>query len=392
MIVQPSNRVSKVETYYFAEKLAEIGLLNKKGMDIINLGIGSPDLDPPREVIDILSKAVQAPNVHSYQSYKGIQDLRDAYASFYQMHYDVSLDPDNEILPLIGSKEGIVHISMAFLNEGDGVLIPDPGYPTYASATKLAGGIPMTYNLTAETDWLPDLKALEKEDLSEIKLMWINYPHMPTGKRPTERFFDGLVAFAQKHKILLCHDNPYNFILNDDPISIMSTMGSRECCLELLSLSKSFNMAGWRVGAVVGAQPYIDTVMRFKSNMDSGMFRPVQEAACAALRQKKDWFRDLNIIYTERRKKAWAILDILDCEYDTDAAGMFVWAKPKGNKDVKKWIDEILYEAKVFITPGFIFGQNGNDYIRISLCADLALFDNAISRIAVFVGQKELVT
>lgn len=392
MIVQGSSRVAKVETYYFARKLAEIARLNEQGKDIINLGIGSPDLDPPQDVIDALKEAVSHPNAHKYQSYKGIPELRESYAQFYKRFFNVSLAYENEVLPLIGSKEGIMHISMAFLDEGDHVLIPDPGYPTYASATKLAGGIPVTYDLTEENQWMPDFTQLAKLDLSKVKIMWINYPHMPSGQRPTREMYRELVDFALKNEILICHDNPYCFILNDEPISILQTDGARDCCLELVSLSKSFNMAGWRVGAVVGGAEYMNMIMRFKSNMDSGKFRPIQLAACMALAQGQDWFDELNRVYMERRLKAWEILDILDCTYDKDSAGMFVWAKPRQNRDIEKWIDEILYEAEVFITPGFIFGQNGKDYIRISLCSDIETFETAFSRVQKFITNKVLVS
>ena len=392
MIVQASSRVAKVETYYFARKLGEIAQLNKQGKDIINLGIGSPDLDPPQDVIDALKEAVHHPNAHKYQSYKGIPELRESYARFYERFFNVHLEWETEVLPLIGSKEGIMHISMAFLDEGDKVLIPDPGYPTYASATKLAGGVPLTYDLIAENEWMPDFDQLEKMDLSAVKIMWINYPHMPSGQRPTKQLYERLIAFAKKNAILICHDNPYCFILNDEPMSILQTDGAIHCCLELVSLSKSFNMAGWRVGAVVGGAEYIDMIMRFKSNMDSGKFRPIQLAACLALAQDQDWFDGLNQEYARRREKAWAILDLLDCSYDKDSAGMFVWARLKNNMDVEVWIDEILYEAEVFITPGFIFGKNGEEYIRISLCSDLETFDHALNRIKAFVNSKVLVS
>jgi len=391
MIVSPSDRVAKVETYYFATKLAEVAQLNAQGKDIINLGIGSPDMFPHEGVLDTLKTAVHETNAHKYQSYSGIPELKKAFGKFYQTHFNVSLDPNNEILPLIGSKEGIMHISMAFLNDGDEVLIPDPGYPTYASATKLAGGVPVTYDLRDDTDWLPDFDELESKDLSRVKLMWINYPHMPTGQRATKAFYKELIAFAQRNKILICHDNPYSFILNDEPMSIMSMVGAKECAVELVSLSKSHNMAGWRIGALVCAQEYKDVVLRFKSNMDSGMFRPMQVAACEALAQGKEWFDSINAEYRSRREKVWQIMDLLDVSYDRDAVGMFVWGKPRQSHNIEQWLDEILYDASVFLTPGFIFGKNGSEYIRISLCADHHLLDSAISRIKAFITQKEAV-
>lgn len=392
MILSPSNRVAKVETYYFATKLAEIACLNKEGKNIINLGIGSPDLSAPDTVIDTLKETVHEPNANQYQSYRGIPELREAFAAFYSRIFNARVNPETEVLPLIGSKEGIMHISMAFLNEGDQVLIPDPGYPTYASATKLAGGIPMAYDLVEKNEWLPDLENLSKQNLKRVKIIWINYPHMPTGQCADRAFYKTLIDFALEYGILICHDNPYSFILNDNPLSIMELQGSKECCLELTSLSKSFNMAGWRVGAVIGAEDYIDHILRFKSNMDSGMYKPIQIAACEALNLGQEWFDDLNAIYTERRKKIWKILDLLDCEYSRDSAGMFVWAKPKERKDIETWIDQILYEAEVFIAPGFIFGNNGREYIRISLCRDKVLLDKAIDRIGSFVNQKVLVS
>ncbi|MEE9372710.1 MAG: aminotransferase class I/II-fold pyridoxal phosphate-dependent enzyme [Saprospiraceae bacterium] len=391
MIVSPSNRVAKVKTYYFATKLAEIARLNAKGKDIINLGIGSPDLLPPSEVITLLKQEIDKPEAHKYQSYKGITELRKAFSEFYNKYFGVNLDPVDEILPLIGSKEGIMHICMSFLNEDDEVLIPNPGYPTYASATKLAGGIPRAYDLTDDNGWQPDFSALESTDLSKVKIMWVNYPHMPTGQKGNHKLYTDLVAFSKRNNILLCHDNPYSFILNDEPMSIMAVEGAKDCCLELVSLSKTYNMAGWRVGAVVGAKEYIDVVMRFKSNMDSGMFKPVQMAACAALSQKQEWYSLINAIYKRRREKVWAIMDLLDVAYDTEAVGLFVWGKPRQPKDIKAWVDNILYSASVFITPGFIFGSNGDEYIRIALCSDEKILEEAMKRISDIEHEKRAV-
>jgi aspartate/methionine/tyrosine aminotransferase len=390
MIVSPSHRVDKVETYYFATKLAEIAELNASGKDIINLGIGSPDLMPPSEVLIALQSELKNPIAHKYQSYKGIVELRQAFSQFYENHFGIEIDYNSEILPLIGSKEGIMHISMAFINEGDKVLIPDPGYPTYASATKLAGGIPITYDLDEKNGWLPNLEELSKLDLSKTKLMWINYPHMPTGQKANLSFYKELIAFAIKNNILICHDNPYSFILNDEPMSILSVDGARECSLELISLSKTYNMAGWRVGALLGGKEYIDMVMRFKSNMDSGMFRPIQIAACEALSQNEQWYNDLNEIYRKRRAKVWKIMDLLDVEYDKEAVGLFVWGKPRQERNIKEWIDEILHEARVFITPGFIFGKNGSEYIRIALCSDEKLLEKVLDRIKVFANSSKM--
>ena len=392
MIVSPSHRVDKVETYYFATKLAEIAELNASGKDIINLGIGSPDLMPPSEVLIALQSELKNPNAHKYQSYKGIVELRQAFSQFYKKHFGIEIDYNSEILPLIGSKEGIMHISMAFINEGDKVLIPDPGYPTYASATKLAGGIPITYDLDEKNGWLPNLDELSKLDLSKTKLMWINYPHMPTGQKANLSFYQELIAFAIKNNILICHDNPYSFILNDEPMSILSVEGARECSLELISLSKTYNMAGWRVGALLGGKEYIDMVMRFKSNMDSGMFRPIQIAACEALSQNEQWYNDLNDIYRKRRAKVWQIMDLLDVAYDKEAVGLFVWGKPRQERNIKEWIDEILHEARVFITPGFIFGKNGSDYIRIALCSDGKLLEKVLDRIKIFANSSKTVS
>ena len=390
MIVSPSKRVAKVETYYFATKLAEVAELNAQGKDVINLGIGSPDLNPPTEVLTTLQNEIDQPNAHKYQSYAGIPELRKAFSDFYLRHFNVHVDPNKEVLPLIGSKEGIMHISMAFLDEGDEVLIPDPGYPTYASATKLAGGVPVTYDLRHENNWLPNFDELSKYDLSKVKIMWINYPHMPTGQKASESFYHELIAFAQKNQILICHDNPYSFILNDEPRSIMSISGAKECAIELISLSKSHNMAGWRVGAMVGAEEYKKVVLRFKSNMDSGMFRPVQLAACAALDQDDKWYEGINQEYRRRREKVWNIMDVLEVDYDKSAVGMFVWGRPRYDRDIRKLVDELMYEASVFITPGFVFGKNGQDYIRISLCANEALLDAAFQRIHSFISKKDL--
>ena len=382
MIIKPSERIGEVKAYYFATKLAEIAEMNARGEDVLNLGIGSPDLLPPPQVLEKLQSASKGDRANMYQSYKGLPELREAFAYHYKKMMDVDIDADTEVLPLIGSKEGIMHISMSFLNQGDEVLVPNPGYPSYRVTAELAGATPIFYNLTEESDWLPVLDKLEESDLSKVKIMWMNYPNMPTGATMDSDTLKAIVAFANKHEILLCHDNPYNFILNEEPRSIFNIEGAKECCLELYSLSKCFNMSGWRVGALLGAKKYVDVVMRFKSNMDSGMYRPIQEAAAVALHLGDEWFSSLNDIYKERRKVVHEIFDLLDCDYNPNSAGLFVWAKAPGYiEDVAAWADDILQEAKVFITPGFIFGSNGEKHVRIALCTDTTGLKQAKHRI-----------
>jgi len=382
MNMQTSNRLEGIGEYYFSQKLREIEQLNKSGKQIINLGIGSPDLAPHPDVIKVLQETSAADNVHAYQSYKGVQVLRNAIAEFYQTWYGVTLDPESEVLPLIGSKEGIMHICMTYLNAGDQALIPNPGYPTYSSAVKLAGGEPVYYDLTLAGNWEPDLEALEKTDLSKVKLMWVNYPHMPTGQFPSVRFFEALIAFATRHQILICHDNPYSFILNETPQSLLSIKGAKEVVVELNSLSKSSNMAGWRVGMLVGKKERIEEVLRFKSNMDSGMYLPIQLAAAKALGLGKDWYDSINVIYKARREKVFELLDLLNCTYSQTQVGMFVWASiPSNYPDGFALSDKVLYDANVFITPGGIFGTGGNGFIRISLCAPVERFELAIERV-----------
>lgn len=382
MQIQTASRLDGIGEYYFSQKLREIEGLNKEGKDILNLGIGSPDLPPHPDVIRVLQETAALPNVHAYQSYKGSPILRKAIANWYQQWYSVQLDPETEVLPLIGSKEGIMHICMTYLDRGDEALIPNPGYPTYSSAVKLAGGIPVTYNLSEANQWKPDLEALAKTDLSKVKLMWVNYPHMPTGQLPSASFFEELIAFAKKHEILICHDNPYSFILNDQPTSLLSVAGAKEVVLELNSLSKSSNMAGWRVGMLVASKERIDEVLRFKSNMDSGMFLPVQLAAAKALELGQDWYDGVNAIYAKRREKVFELLNLLSCTYSTDQVGMFVWATvPPVYTDGFAMSDAVLYGAQVFITPGGIFGDAGKNYIRVSLCGSVEKFEDAINRI-----------
>jgi aspartate/methionine/tyrosine aminotransferase len=378
-----SNRLEGIGEYYFATKLREIDELNKAGKGIINLGIGSPDLPPHPSVIAVLNEEATKENVHGYQSYKGSPVLREAIAEWYKKYYQVdNINPATEVLPLLGSKEGIMHICMTYLNEGDQVLIPNPGYPTYTSAVKLAGGTPLYYELTAEHNWAPDFENLEKSDLSKVKLMWVNYPHMPTGQMPTKALFEKLVAFGKQHQILICHDNPYAFILNDQPESLLSIEGAKEVVIELNSLSKSQNMAGWRVGMLIAAEERVNEILRFKSNMDSGMFLPVQLAAAKALSLTKSWYDSVNQVYTERREKVYELLDTLGCAYSKLQVGMFVWAKiPANYKDGYALSDKVLYDANVFITPGGIFGSAGNNYIRVSLCGSMEKFNEAIKRV-----------
>jgi aspartate/methionine/tyrosine aminotransferase len=382
MQITKSKRLEGIGEYYFSQKLREIEQLNKAGKNIINLGIGSPDLPPHPSVINALQEQAALSTTHAYQSYKGVPALRNAIASWYEKYYQVSLNPDTEILPLLGSKEGIMHICMTYLNEGDQVLIPNPGYPTYTSAVKLAGGTPVYFDLTEENNWEPNFEALEASDLSKVKLMWVNYPQMPTGKKPSIALFEKLIAFGKQHQILICHDNPYSFILNNEPMSLLKIAGAMDTAIELNSLSKSQNMAGWRVGMLCGAADRINEVLIFKSNMDSGMFLPVQHAAAAALGLGNEWYDSVNEVYAKRREKVFELLDTLQCKYSTNQVGMFVWAKiPVGLKDGYELSDQVLYNSNVFITPGGIFGSAGNQYIRVSLCGSVSKFEEAIQRI-----------
>ncbi|MCF8274000.1 MAG: aminotransferase class I/II-fold pyridoxal phosphate-dependent enzyme [Flavobacteriaceae bacterium] len=380
-MIEVANRLHTVEEYYFSKKLREVNMLIANGKPIINLGIGSPDLAPPQKVIEAITNSFQHPNAHKYQSYQGLPELREAMAAFYKEHFNVSLSPANEILPLMGSKEGIMHISMAYLNEGDEVLIPNPGYPTYESVTKLVGAKPVFYELDAKNNWSPDLKALSQQDLSKVKIMWVNYPHMPTGAMPSKYLFEELVAFGKKHHILIVNDNPYSFVLNDVQQSLLSVPGAKEVCLELNSLSKTFNMAGWRVGMVIGDAKHISNVLKVKSNMDSGMFYGIQKGAVEALKCTKMWFSTLNSVYQQRRNLVWQLADALGCTYDKEATGLFVWAKlPTGLKS-EEFIDSVLKNNHIFITPGTIFGSKGEGYIRFSLCASTEVLEEAIERI-----------
>ncbi len=399
MIIKPARRTESVQEYYFSRKLKEIDRMNAErdaaGEErIINLGIGAPDGMPPAAAIDALKESASQPGNHAYQSYIGIPQLRKAFADWYARYYGVSLDPGKEIQPLVGSKEGILLISLAFLNPGDKVLVPDPGYPTYSSATALTEAGLVPYDLKAGNGWQPDFDALEKMDLSGVKIMWTNYPNMPTGAPATMELYGKLADFGRRHGILICNDNPYSFILNDRPLSILAVPGAKECCLELNSLSKAHNMSGWRIGMVAADAEIISQILKVKSQMDSGMFKPLQMAAVAALSQGPEWFRSLNEEYRRRRVLAGRIFDIIGAEYDHDSSGMFLWGRiSSGNRFLnassgpevslgEQVSDRILYDAGVFITPGFIFGRNGRDYIRISLCAKPEVLERSAEKIS----------
>ncbi|MDA9976999.1 aminotransferase class I/II-fold pyridoxal phosphate-dependent enzyme [Polaribacter sp.] len=380
-MIQPAKRLDTVQEYYFSKKLREVRELLAVGKPIINMGIGSPDLQPPSNVLEAIQNSLQDATAHKYQSYQGLPALRNAISDFYFDKFGVVSNSETEVLPLMGSKEGIMHISMAFLNEGDQALIPNPGYPTYTSVTKLVGAEPLFYNLSDATNWQPDFEELEKQDLKNVKIMWVNYPHMPTGTNATIATFEKLVAFGKKHQILIVNDNPYSFILNETPISILQVDKAKDIALELNSLSKTFNMAGWRVGMVLGNENYINQILKVKSNMDSGMFYGIQKGAIAALQLSDDWFLDQNKIYKERRDLVWKLADALDCSYDKNATGLFVWAKIPGGKKSEEVTDSILYDKDIFITPGTVFGSQGEGYIRFSLCVTSAIIKEAIARI-----------
>lgn len=380
--VEPSRRVMQIKEYYFSKKLREVAMLNKQGLDIISLGIGGPDLPPHKKVIDTLCAVAKKNDAHGYQPYVGLPELRKAYSDWYYRWYGVQLDSEYEIQPLIGSKEGILHTTLAFVNPGDGVLVPNPGYPTYTSVSKLAEAKIYTYNLTEENGWYPNFDELENLPLDEIKLMWVNYPNMPTGTPATIELFEQLVAFGKKHNIVIVNDNPYSFILNDKPISILSVEGAKNIAIEMNSLSKSHNMAGWRMGMLASNRQFIEWILKVKSNIDSGQFKPSMEAAVEALGCDKEWYEILNKVYAERRKIAERIMEALGCEFDTSQKGLFLWGKiPQTAESSEKFADKILYEARVFLTPGFIFGSNGERYIRISLCAKEDKMEEALSRI-----------
>ncbi|MCB9335025.1 MAG: aminotransferase class I/II-fold pyridoxal phosphate-dependent enzyme [Flavobacteriales bacterium] len=388
MNIQTANRIKSVNEYYFSKKMKEIDSLNKTGDRVINLGIGSPDLAPESHVISTLLDSAQAMNHHAYQSYKGIPELRGAIANWYKKTYNINIEPSVEVLPLIGSKEGIMHISMTYINDGDEVLIPNPGYPTYTSATNLAGGKVVHYHLDEDNDWDINLDEIEKMISPKTKLMWINYPNMPTGANGNWGTLKKLIALAKKHQVLICNDNPYSLTLNDAPKSILELDPQKEVVMELNSLSKSHNMAGWRLGMLVANQQRIDEILKFKSNMDSGMFLPVQHAAITALSLGNDWYKSNNLIYKERREKVWGLLDVLNCKYSKNQVGMFVWAKiPMSISNASAFSDLILYNTKIFITPGSIFGNKGDKYLRVSLCNNIETLEEAIERIKNFISQ-----
>ncbi len=381
--MKTANRLHSVEEYYFSKKLREVRELMNQGHDVINMGIGSPDLTPPESALQALTMSLHDAGAHKYQSYQGLPELREAIRDFYKRFYNVSLDANSNILPLLGSKEGIFHISMAFLNSGDQVLIPNPGYPTYSSVTRLVEAEPIYYSLTAENNWLPDLNQLRQMDLQRVKLMWITYPNMPTGARASREELGQIVDFARENNILLINDNPYSLILNQEPISIMEVPGAEQIALELNSLSKSFNIAGWRVGMVVGNPEFIQSIIKVKSNMDSGMFYGIQKGAIAALNVEQEWLDKLNETYLQRKLLIKQLTALLNTETNDDLGGMFVWAKlPDHIKSAEKYIDQILNKHHIFITPGTVFGSQGEGYIRFSLCVPEDQIKEAIRRIS----------
>jgi len=379
-MIQTAIRLNSVQEYYFSRKLREVRQLTAEGKLVINMGIGSPDLAPDIKVIEAMQKAMFDDKAHEYQSYQGLPELRKAMADFYRNHFNVDLDFNTEILPLMGSKEGIMHISLAFLNQGDEVLIPNPGYPTYASVTELVQAKAVYYDLTATSNWQPNFDALEKLDLSKVKLMWVSYPHMPTGANGTLELFQKLIAFGKKHNILIVNDNPYSFVLNGKPLSILQIEGSKDIAIELNSLSKTYNMAGWRVGMVLGNPTLIDAVLKVKSNVDSGMFYGIQKGAIEALKLGNDWFEKQNEIYTKRRNLIFKLAEKLNCVFDKNGVGLFVWAKLPAGILSEEFIDKVLIEKHIFITPGTIFGNNGEGYIRFSLCVTEEKIQQAIDR------------
>lgn len=376
-----AERLTQIQEYYFSRKLEEVRAMQADGHDIINLGIGSPDLAPPPAVLAALNSAIGEAGAHQYQPYKGQPKFRRAIQEFYAHHYSVVLQ-ESEVLPLMGSKEGILHISMAFLNAGDQVLIPNPGYPTYESVTRMLGAEVVPYELTEAGDWLPDLEELSQRDLSRVKLMWVNYPHMPTGAQATEEIFSELVAFAQEHDILLVNDNPYSFILNEKRLSVLAVEGAKDVALELNSLSKTFNMSGWRVGMLCGSETHLQAVLKVKSNMDSGMFYPLQAGATAALRLPESWFREQDLTYSLRREKITALAKQLGCTPGQGESGMFVWCRVPGGYTSEGFVDVLLHNHHIFAAPGFVFGSQGEGFVRFSLCAKEELMEKALKRIS----------
>ncbi len=387
--ITPADRLSGVSEYYFSKKLKEVAQMNAEGKDVISLGIGSPDMPPSEETVSTLCREAQNPNGHGYQPYVGIPELRKAFADWYQKWYHVTLNPQTEIQPLIGSKEGILHVTLAFVNPGEQVLVPNPGYPTYTSLSKILGADVVNYDLLEENNWQPDFDKLEQMDLSRVKLMWVNYPNMPTGANASIELYQKLVDFARKHNIVIVNDNPYSFILNDKPISILSIEGAKDCCIEFNSMSKSHNMPGWRIGMLASNANFVQWILKVKSNIDSGMYRAMQLAAATALGADESWYECNNTNYRNRRQIAGEIMDVLNCTYDKDQVGMFLWGKISAEyKDVEQLTEKILHEARVFITPGFIFGSNGARYIRISLCCKDDKLAEALTRIKQVINKK----
>jgi len=380
--IEPARRTNNVSEYYFVKKLKEVAEMNEQGLNVINLGVGSPDLPPSEEVIEILCKSAHQADTHGYQPYTGIPEFRRAFADWYKKWYRVELNPNTEIQPLIGSKEGVLHISLAFLNPGDEVLIPNPGYPTYNSVSHLVEAKVILYDLKEENQWQPNFDELEKIDLSRVKLMWVNYPNMPTGAPATRDLYQKLVDFGRKHRIIICNDNPYSFILNDNPLSLLEIEGAKEICIEMNSLSKSHNMPGWRMAMLASNPQFVQWILKVKSNIDSGQFRPMMLAAAQALKAPNEWYSRMNKFYLQRRKLAEMIMEQLNCRYDPKQSGLFLWGKiPSEYKNSESFANDILYNARVFITPGFIFGSNGNNYIRISLCSKEEQLKEALERI-----------
>ena len=380
--ITPANRVHSVSEYYFSKKLKEVAQMNAEGKNVINLGVGSPDLPPSQEAINVLCDEAHKPDTHGYQPYVGIPELRKGFASWYKTWFNVTLDPQTEIQPLIGSKEGILHISLAFLNPGDGVLVPNPGYPTYTSVSNLVDATIVPYELKEENGWYPDFDALEKMDLSRVKLMWINYPNMPTGADATVELYQKIVDFGKRHNIIICNDNPYSFVLNESPLSILSIPGAKDICIEMNSMSKAHNMPGWRMAMLASNAQFVNWILKVKSNIDSGQFKPMQLAAVEALKAPKEWYDTMNRTYRKRRDLAGKIMQALNCSYDEKQVGLFLWGKiPPNSLGSEAMADKVLYEANVFITPGFIFGSGGNRHIRISLCCKEEMLQEALNRL-----------
>lgn len=381
--IKPAERIANVSEYYFSKKLKEVAQMNAQGMDVISLGIGSPDMPPSEETLNTLCENARRPDVHGYQPTVGIPELRKAMSNWYKRWYNVDLNPDTEIQPLIGSKEGILHVTLTFVNPGDQVLVPNPGYPTYTSLNKILGSDIVNYNLREDNNWQPDFDELEKMDLSRVKLMWTNYPNMPTGANATVELYEKLVEFALRHNIVIVNDNPYSFILNKKPLSLLSIKGAKDCCIEFNSMSKSHNMPGWRVGMIATNSTFIQWILKVKSNIDSGTFRPIQLAAAKAYENSNEWHEEANInVYSRRRSYAEGIMKELGCTFDKNQVGMFLWGKiPEKYNDVEELTEKVLHQSRVFITPGFIFGSNGKRYIRISLCAKEELLEKALERI-----------